>query len=171
MVWNTCWPTGNVGTPLSHCTLANTVFFLKILSILIGEGRVLLVLKSAFLRLRISPTLTSRAENMGRWGKTQREQFEERPGVASLQAVLWECLECLKGTRGGHDSGDFHLEEGWPSDTWFCLPRGCPGFKKPSWPHLLCFPTGQASPPPNFHSERGNLLTISMKSEMRCGRI
>lgn len=49
MVWNTCWPTGNVGTPLSHCTLANTIFFLKILSILIGEGRVLLVLKSAFL--------------------------------------------------------------------------------------------------------------------------
>lgn len=65
-----------------------------------GESRALLVLK-AFLWLRMSPTLTSRTESMGWWGKTQREQFEERPGMASPQAALWECLECLKGSQKG----------------------------------------------------------------------
>lgn len=61
-----------------------------------GEG------SSVLLLLKMSLTLASRrGGGLGRWGKTQREQFEESPGRALLQAALWKCLECFRESYKG----------------------------------------------------------------------
>ena len=137
---------------------------------------------SALLLLKMSLTLASRSGGgLGRWGKTQKEQFEESPVRALLQAALWKCLECFRESYKGCFIVTPPLLSGAP-EIRILSPRGratardtAPGCTREA-ATLLHFVHAaplqdRFPPPPNFSSETGSLLSTSVKSKIWSGGI